>query len=188
MRMLQEYRIFDWPRHFWRGGGGLGGCFPRKYLIFYGLETLFPAFWEQFKRNINFINSDTMTIILYCSFPPILRLRAFGRTSLIRCIIKKCLCSIVVIFGRWPALLLLGYLCTHTASHFLRHCRARIMLLYIERTIQSVIELELDWLIYLVMGLTISNNWKHRLVSGNNFSLRDFSASASFTDRISWLQ
>jgi hypothetical protein len=78
-----------------------------------------------------------MTIILYCSLPPILRLRItniFGRTSLIRCIMKKCLCSIVVIFGRWPALLLLGYLCTHTDSHFLRHCRARIMLLYIERT------------------------------------------------------
>jgi hypothetical protein len=53
---------------------------------------LFPAFWEKFKRKINFINSDTMTIILYCSLTPILRLEItniLGRTSLIRCIIKK---------------------------------------------------------------------------------------------------
>ena len=124
-----------------------GGMLPQKFFDFLRLRNAISCILQQFKRNINFINSDTMTIILYCSFPPILRLRItniFGRTSLIRCIIKKCLCSIVVIFGRWPTLLLLGYLCTHTASHFLRHCRARIMLLYIERTIQSVIELELD--------------------------------------------
>jgi hypothetical protein len=150
---------------------------PQKIFDFLRLRNAISCILGEVQTKFHKQWHNDYNFILYGSFPPILRLRItniFGRTSLIRCIIRKCLCSIVVIFGRWPALLLLGYLCTHTASHFLRHCRARIMLLYIERTTQSVIELELDWLIYLVMGLSVSNNWKHRLVSGNNFSLRDF--------------
>jgi hypothetical protein len=128
----RNYRIFDWPRHFW----GASGCIlPQKIFDFLRLRNAISCILGAVQTKYQFHKQwhNDYNFILW--FTPILRLRIrniFGRTSLIRCIIKKCLCSIVVIFGRWPAFLLLGYLCTHTASHFLRHCRARIMLLYIE--------------------------------------------------------